>query len=49
MVGVVVPVASDLDALVDRLGSADVTHERMDGAPSVAEPRRTPVVFTVVA
>ncbi|MET0862133.1 MAG: VOC family protein [Microbacterium sp.] len=46
-VGVVVPAASDLDALVDRLESAAVAYERTDAALSVADPWGTTLEFSL--
>ena len=48
-VEVVVPAASDLDALVARLDTAGVDYDRTDAALTVADPWGTAVVFTVEA
>ena len=46
-VEVVVPAASDLDALVARLDTAGVDYDRTDAVLTVADPWGTAVVFTV--
>jgi len=48
-VEVVVPAASDLDALVARLDTAGVDYDRTDAVLTVADPWGTAVVFTVEA